>query len=179
MVLQGRPCGRLGRRRPPGRVARARGGEARTERLGEGDPMGPPFRLRGGAFPPAAKKRGRRRAHVGQSAAFCISLIRIVCFWRAGGSEGDLWFDALSVQSLRPQLLAWPRARCQPSRLWWANLQKGALRLPRSLLACLRVRLRPCWRRPLAVSDSNSAVCGCLALVRRASGLLPVSNAPR
>ena len=43
MVLQGRPCGRAGRRRPPGRVARARGGEARERHLGEGDPRGSPF----------------------------------------------------------------------------------------------------------------------------------------
>ena len=43
MVLQGRPCGRLGRRRPPGRVARARGGEARAGHLGEGDPRGSLF----------------------------------------------------------------------------------------------------------------------------------------
>ena len=36
MVLQGRPCGRLGRRRPPGRVARARGGEALQRHLERG-----------------------------------------------------------------------------------------------------------------------------------------------
>ena len=47
MVLQGRPCGRAGRRRPPGRVARARGGEARTEAPGKGDPSGSLFRLQG------------------------------------------------------------------------------------------------------------------------------------
>ena len=43
MVLQGRPCGRLGRRRPPGRVARARGGEARHRHLGKGTLRGPFF----------------------------------------------------------------------------------------------------------------------------------------
>ena len=43
MVLQGRPCGRLGRRRPPGRVARARGGEAQSKHLGRGDPRGSPL----------------------------------------------------------------------------------------------------------------------------------------
>lgn len=46
MVLQGRPCGRLGRRRPPGRVARARGGEALKRHLERGDPRGSLFRLR-------------------------------------------------------------------------------------------------------------------------------------
>ena len=54
MVLQGRPCGRLGRRRPPGRVARARGGEARERHLGRGTREGPPFRLR--AFPEPRKE---------------------------------------------------------------------------------------------------------------------------
>ena len=49
MVLQGRPCGRLGRRRPPGRVARARGGEARERHLEMGTRESPFFRL--WAFP--------------------------------------------------------------------------------------------------------------------------------
>lgn len=35
-----------------------------------------------------------------------MSLIRVACFWRAEGSEGGLWFDALGVQSLHPQLPA-------------------------------------------------------------------------
>ena len=66
MVLQGRPCGRVGRRRPPGRVARAGGGEARTEHLGEGDPRGSPsfvcgrfpaFSRRGEAAGPSGARR--------------------------------------------------------------------------------------------------------------------------
>ena len=58
-VLQGRPCGRLGRRRPPGRVARAGGGEARAGRLGGGDPRGSPPSF-AGASRVFAKKKGRR-----------------------------------------------------------------------------------------------------------------------
>ena len=64
-VLQGRPCGRLGRRRPPGRVARAEGGEARKRHLGGGDPRGsPPFvcgrppRFREEERPPAPSRAG-------------------------------------------------------------------------------------------------------------------------
>lgn len=49
MVLQGRPCGRLGRRRPPGRVARARGGEARQSTWRGGPVRVPLFVC--GAFP--------------------------------------------------------------------------------------------------------------------------------
>ena len=52
MVLQGRPCGRLGRRRPPGRVARARGGEARERHLERGTREGPFFRLCRQCAPP-------------------------------------------------------------------------------------------------------------------------------
>ena len=55
MVLQGRPCGRAGRRRPPGRVARARGGEARTEHLERGPERVPLFVC--GAFPHALRPR--------------------------------------------------------------------------------------------------------------------------
>ena len=115
MVLQGRPCGRLGRRRPPGRVARARGGEAQKRHLGEGTREGPLFRLR--AFP--ARREGRRAAGpLGGQAAFSRSgplarpsrvtdgLLHVAdprrVFSAGRGSEGGLRFDALGVRCLRP-----------------------------------------------------------------------------
>ena len=119
-VLQGRPCGRLGRRRPPGRVARAGGGEARTGRLGGGGPerVPPPFvcgrppRLREEERPPAPSGAGGLFAFgascagfAGLSAAFCMSPIRVARFWRVGvlkGASGSmpLAFDVLAPSSL-------------------------------------------------------------------------------
>ena len=143
MVLQGRPCGRLGRRRPPGRVARAGGGEARTEHLGEGDPGGPLFRLRGipepregrraagplggqAAFsrpgPPGSHPPCRLAVQAMSPAVFCMSPTRVARFRRVGVLEGGLRFDALGVRCLGPWLLVQPLLL---PWLWWANLPKG------------------------------------------------------
>ena len=72
-VLQGRPCGRLGRRRPPGRVARAEGGDARTGRLGGGDPRGSPLRLRA---PPAFSRRRKAADPLGGGRPFRLLLCK-------------------------------------------------------------------------------------------------------
>ena len=129
MVLQGRPCGRLGRRRPPGRVARARGGEAQKRHLGEGTREGPLFRLRCWRFPrlceeerpPAPSGPGglsrsgppgshppcRLAMRAMSPAAFCMSPTRVACFWRVGVLKGvsgstPLAFDVLARHLAQP-----------------------------------------------------------------------------
>ena len=85
--------------------------------LGEGDPRGPPFRLR--AFPAFSRRRkaadkpmrvcrrpfrvrGLLRGPRGSPAAFCMPPTRVARFWRVGALRGSLWFDALGVRCLSP-----------------------------------------------------------------------------
>ena len=72
-----------------------------------------PPRGSGGLFAFGASRAG----FAGLPAAFCMSLIRVARFRRVGVLEGGLRFDALGFRCLSPWLLAWPRARCQLTRL--------------------------------------------------------------
>ena len=146
-VLQGRPCGRLGRRRPPGRVARAEGGDARKRHLGGGDPRGSPLSV-AGASRVFAKKKGRRPPR--GRAAFCVrgllrglrgsvgGLLHVAdprrAFLAGRGSEGGLRFDALGVRCLSPLLPVWPRARYQLARLCW-RASRPAIRYRREVVS--------------------------------------------
>ena len=122
MVLQGRPCGRLGRRRPPGRVARGLGRGGANGAPGRGGPERVPLFVCGvGVSLVFAKKKGRRpprgpgglsrsgllRGLRGSPAAFCMSPTRVARFRWVGVLKGvsgstPLAFDVFA------QLLAQP-----------------------------------------------------------------------
>ena len=114
MVLQGRPCGRLGRRRPPGRVARARGGEARHEHLERGTLRGPSFRLRG-FFTLTFHRHATRppTSPPGLSAAFCVRAQAALGARCPMGPSARLSGPPSDVASLKRRR-ADPRGGCGP-----------------------------------------------------------------
>ena len=147
-VLQGRPCGRLGRRRPPGRVARAQGGEARHEHLGEGDPSGSPSFVCG-AFrdpakadgPPAPEGGGRPFRVRGRPA-------RIPCAGLPCGQRRRRPFDMSRTSSrgnnrpgltlrARPGLFIYPHPVCRP-------LSRASVRRSSCCLMAARGACAPC-----------------------------------